>query len=123
MLCKLWYPPSSIIGITSLDERASQVSKQTYSARDESKDVSRSRSQRKKLAQGATIGIIGVTHQYQQSRRDTPFHLVYEADVLPPEIYHESAQVAQFNEEEQAETRELESNLLEEMCNKALTNI
>jgi hypothetical protein len=33
--------------------------------------------------------------------RDTPFHLVYRADVvLPPEIFLESAQVAQLNEED-----------------------
>jgi hypothetical protein len=47
--------------------------------------------------------------------RDTPFHLVYGADVvLPPEIYLESAQVAQFNEANQDEARELDANLLEE---------
>jgi hypothetical protein len=43
--------------------------------------------------------------------------------VLPSEIYLESARVAQFNEEDQAEARELDSNLLEETCNKALTNV
>jgi hypothetical protein len=31
--------------------------------------------------------------------------------------------VAQFNEEEQAKARELDSNLLEKMCNKALANV
>jgi hypothetical protein len=47
--------------------------------------------------------------------RDTPFHLVYGADVvLPPKIYLESAQVAQFNEANQDEARELDANLLEE---------
>jgi hypothetical protein len=56
--------------------------------------------------------------------RDTLFHLVYGADaVLPPEIFLESARVAQFNEEDQAEERELDSNLLEEKCNKALANV
>jgi hypothetical protein len=56
--------------------------------------------------------------------RDTPFHLVYRADVvLPPEIFLESAQVAQLNEEDQVEARELDSNLLEEKCNKTLTNV
>jgi hypothetical protein len=56
-----------------------------------------------------------------RATRDTPFHLVYEADaVLPPEIYLESARVAHFNEEDQAEVRELDSNLLEEKCNTAL---
>jgi transposase InsO family protein len=54
---------------------------------------------------------------------DTPFHLVYEADaVLPPEIFLESARVAQFNKD-QAEARELDSNLLEEKCNTALANV
>jgi hypothetical protein len=42
---------------------------------------------------------------------------------LPPKIYLESARVAQFNEEEQAKARELDSNLLEKMCNKALANV
>jgi hypothetical protein len=56
--------------------------------------------------------------------RDTPFHLVYRADVvLPPEIFLESARVAQLNEEDQVEARELDSNLLEEKCNKTLTNV
>jgi hypothetical protein len=56
-----------------------------------------------------------------RATRDTPFHLVYEADaVLPPEVYLESARVAHFNEEDQAEVRELDSNLLEEKCNTAL---
>jgi hypothetical protein len=56
--------------------------------------------------------------------RDTPFHLVYGADVvLPPEIYLESAQVAQFNEANQDEARELDANLLEEKWKKALANV
>jgi hypothetical protein len=59
-----------------------------------------------------------------RATRDTLFHLVYGvAAVLPPEIYLESARVAQFNEEDQAEDRELDSNLLEEMHNKALANV
>jgi hypothetical protein len=36
--------------------------------------------------------------------------------VLPPKIYFESARVAHFNEEDQAEARERDSNLLEEKC-------
>jgi hypothetical protein len=56
--------------------------------------------------------------------RDTPFHLVYGADVvLPPEIFLESARVAQFNEADQDEARERDANLLEEKCNKALANM
>jgi hypothetical protein len=59
-----------------------------------------------------------------RATRDTPFHLIRGADaILPLEIYHESAQVAQFNEEDQAEARELDSNLLEEERNTALTNV
>jgi hypothetical protein len=50
---------------------------------------------------------------------DTPFHLVYKGDaVLPPEIFIESSRVAQFKEEDQNEARELDSNILEEKCNK-----
>jgi hypothetical protein len=50
--------------------------------------------------------------------------LVFEANVVfPPEIFLESARVAQFNEENQAEAREVDSNLLEEKCNKALANV
>jgi hypothetical protein len=56
--------------------------------------------------------------------RDTMFHLVYGVDaVLPPEIFLESVRVAQFNEEDQDEARELDSNLLEEKHNKALANV
>jgi transposase InsO family protein len=58
-----------------------------------------------------------------RTTRDTPFHLVYRADtVLPPEIYLESARVAQFSEAYQDEARELDANLLEEKRNKALDN-
>jgi hypothetical protein len=56
--------------------------------------------------------------------RDTPFNLVYGADaVLPPEIYLESARVVHFDSERQAETRELDSILVEERCNTALINV
>jgi hypothetical protein len=43
--------------------------------------------------------------------------------VLPLEIYLESSSVAHFNVEDQIEARELDSNLLEERCNTALTNV
>jgi hypothetical protein len=43
--------------------------------------------------------------------------------VLPPEIYLESARVAHFNPEDQAEARELDANLLEERCNTTLSNV
>jgi aspartyl/asparaginyl-tRNA synthetase len=56
--------------------------------------------------------------------RDTPFNLVYGADaVLPLEIYLESARVAHFDAEHQAEARELDSNMLEERSNTALVNV
>jgi hypothetical protein len=56
--------------------------------------------------------------------RDTPFNLVYEAEaVLLPEIYLKSARMAHFNAEDQTEARELDANLLEEMCNTALSNV
>jgi hypothetical protein len=59
-----------------------------------------------------------------RATRDTPFNLVYGAEaVLPPEIYLESARVAHFNAEDQAEANELDSNLLEERCNTALANV
>jgi hypothetical protein len=56
--------------------------------------------------------------------RDTPFNLVYGVEaVLPPEIYLESARVARFTAKDQAEGRELDSNLLEERHNTALGNV
>jgi transposase InsO family protein len=59
-----------------------------------------------------------------RATRDTPFNLVYGAEtVLPPEIYLKSARVAQFNEEDQDETRQLDANLLEERRNTALSNV
>jgi hypothetical protein len=59
-----------------------------------------------------------------RATRDTPFNLVYGADeVLPPKIYLESLRVAHFNVEDQAEARELDSNLLEERCNITLANV
>jgi hypothetical protein len=52
------------------------------------------------------------------------FSPVYEVDtVLPHEIYLQSARVAHFDSEHQAEARELYSNLLEERCNTALINV
>jgi hypothetical protein len=59
-----------------------------------------------------------------RATRDTSFHLVYGVDaILPPEIFFESARVAQFNKEDQGDTRELDSSLLEEKCNKVLANM
>jgi hypothetical protein len=59
-----------------------------------------------------------------KATRDTPFNLVYGADaVLPSEIYIKSVRVAHFNEENQTEVRKFDSNLLEEKCNIALTNV
>jgi hypothetical protein len=59
-----------------------------------------------------------------RATRDTPFSLVYGAEaVLPPEIYLKSARVAHFNPEDQTETRELDTNLLEERCNTTLSNV
>jgi hypothetical protein len=59
-----------------------------------------------------------------RATRDTPFNLVYGADViLPPEIYLQSARVAHFDSEHQTEARELDSILLEERCNTALINV
>jgi hypothetical protein len=59
-----------------------------------------------------------------RATRDTPFNLVYRADaVLPPEIYLQSARVAHFDSEHQAEARELDSILLEEGHNTALINV
>jgi hypothetical protein len=56
--------------------------------------------------------------------RDTPFNLVYRVEaVLPPEIYLDSVRVAHFNAEDQAEARELDSDLLEEMCNTTFANV
>jgi hypothetical protein len=43
--------------------------------------------------------------------------------VLPPEIYLESARVAHFNSEDQAEAKELDTYLLEERSNTALSNV
>jgi hypothetical protein len=59
-----------------------------------------------------------------RATRHTPFNLVYGADaVLPLEIYLGSMRVAYFNAENQAEARELDSNLLEERHNTALANV
>jgi hypothetical protein len=56
--------------------------------------------------------------------RDIPFNLVYGVNaVLPPEFYLESMIVAHFNAEDQAEAREVDSNLLDERRNTTLTNM
>jgi transposase InsO family protein len=59
-----------------------------------------------------------------RATRETPFNRVYRANVvLPPEIYLQSARVAHFDSEHQAEARELDSILLEERRNTALINV
>jgi hypothetical protein len=59
-----------------------------------------------------------------RATRDTPFNFVFGAEaVLPPEIYLQSARVAHFDDEDRAEDRELNSNLLEGRCIAALTNV
>jgi transposase InsO family protein len=59
-----------------------------------------------------------------RATRDTPFNLVYGADVvLQPKIYLESARVACFDSKHQAEARELDSILLEERHNTTLINV
>jgi hypothetical protein len=59
-----------------------------------------------------------------RAAKDTPFNLVYGADaVLPPEIYLESVRLVHFIIENQAEARELDSNLLEERHNTVLANV
>jgi transposase InsO family protein len=56
--------------------------------------------------------------------KDMPFNLIYGAGaVLPPEIYFKSARVAQFNEEDQDESRQVDANLLEERRNTTLSNV
>jgi hypothetical protein len=42
---------------------------------------------------------------------------------LPPEVYFELARVVHFHPEDQAETRELDANLLEERRNTTLSNV
>jgi hypothetical protein len=59
-----------------------------------------------------------------RATRETPFNLVYGADeVLPSEIYLISTRVGHLNEENQAEVKELDSNLLEEKRNTTLANV
>jgi hypothetical protein len=53
-----------------------------------------------------------------------PLSLVYgEEAVLPPEVYLDSTRVTHFNPEDQTEARELDTNLLEERRNTALSNV
>jgi hypothetical protein len=59
-----------------------------------------------------------------RAARDTPFSPIYRAEaVLPAKIYLKSARVAHFNPEDQAETREFDTNLLEERRNTTLSNM
>jgi hypothetical protein len=59
-----------------------------------------------------------------RATRATPFSLVYGVEaVLPPDVFLESARVAHFNLEYQAEARELDANLLEERRNITLSNV
>jgi transposase InsO family protein len=59
-----------------------------------------------------------------QATRYMPFNLLYGADViLSCEIYLQSARVTYFDSKHQAETRELDSILLEERHNTALINV
>jgi hypothetical protein len=42
---------------------------------------------------------------------------------LPPKIYLKLARVAHFNQEDQAEAREFDANMLGERCNTTLFNV
>jgi hypothetical protein len=68
--------------------------------------------------------LLALRTNINRETRDTLFNLVYGADaVLPPEINLESTRVAHFNGEDQAKTRELDYNLLEERRNTTLANV
>jgi hypothetical protein len=68
--------------------------------------------------------LLALRTNVNRATRDTPFNLVYGADVvLPPKIYLESTRVAHFDAEHQAEARELDSDLLEERRNMSLINV
>jgi hypothetical protein len=76
------------------------------------------------LAQGDALIIMALQTNINRATRDTPFNLVYGAEVvLPPEIYLKSARVAHFNTEDQIKARELDANLLEERHNTTLSNV
>jgi hypothetical protein len=76
------------------------------------------------LAERVALSVMGSPYQHNRAAKDTPFNLVYGADaMLPPEIYLESVRLVHFNVENQAEARELHSNLLEERHNTVLANV
>jgi hypothetical protein len=62
VLARFWYQPSGLFRCTPSDERPSRAGQRAHIAKDENKDVSRSRSERKKLVKGATLSIMGIVH-------------------------------------------------------------
>jgi hypothetical protein len=121
MLHRFWYPSSVAHPQTNGQvERANRLILQEMKARMFHDLEARGRNWHKELP-----SVLWALHtNVNRATRDTPFNLVYGADaVLPPKIYLESSRVAHFTVEDQAEARELDSNLLEERCNITLANV
>jgi hypothetical protein len=124
MLCRFQHPTSAIICSASLDERqverANGLILQGMKTRMFHDLEARGKIWYKELPSV----LWAIQTNVNRATRDTSFNLVYGANVvLPPEIYLESARVAHFDSERQAEARELDSILLEEMRNNALINV
>jgi hypothetical protein len=69
MLCRLWYSPSTLIISASADKWASRAHQWITSVRVEDKDVPGLEGERRKLAQGAALSIMGPLNQYQHSHQ------------------------------------------------------
>jgi hypothetical protein len=124
MLCRFQHPTSAIICSASPDERqverANGLILQGMKTRMFHDLEARGKNWYKELPSV----LWAIQTNVNRATRDTSFNLVYGANVvLPPEIYLESARVAHFDSERQAEARELDSILLEEMRNNALINV
>jgi hypothetical protein len=120
MLRRFRYPPSAIISSTSSDKQANKLILQGMKTRMFHDLEARGRNWHNELPSM----LWALRKNINKVTRDTPFNLVYGANaVLPPEIYLESTRVTHFNAEDQAEARELDSNLLEERRNTTLANV
>jgi hypothetical protein len=110
MLRRFWYPPSAHPQTHGLVERANRLILQGMKTRMFHDLEARCRNYHKQLP----LVLWALRTNINRATRDIPFNLVYEADVvLPPEIYLESTKVTYFNVEDQAEAKELDSNMLE----------
>jgi hypothetical protein len=124
MLCRLWNSSSTLISGTSIDKWKVEHTNGLLLQGMKTRMFQELEAKGKNWHKEVPSVLWALWTNINRATRDTPFSLVYGAEaVLPPKIYLESARVAHFIPEDQAEERELDASLLEERRNTVLSNV